>query len=221
MIQNIWRFKGTRLYKQERRAQAIVFYSDIVKKDLILDIGCAEGFITSHLSNAEFVVGLDISKDSILIAKTKVKGKNFDFILADAAALPVRQSCFDKILVSEVLEHLPKEKREFVCKEVLRVLKEKKKTIITVPYKEVIFYTTCIHCGKLTPHAGHLCSFDEEKLSKLLSDFSYVVSCWLPNVPKISLSKIFQYLPFRIWLSLNNLLGRKSKGSWIIVKCEK
>ena len=222
MIQNAWELSGSSLYQQERRAQAIVFYLNVKKCDLVLDIGCAEGFITSYLSDASFVVGLDRSRGSLLIAKKRVTQPNIDFILADATALPLRVSSFDKVIVPEVLEHLPKEKQGSLCREVEKVLKDNKVLIVTVPYEEHILYTYCIHCGKATPIWGHLCSFNEEKLVTLLSNcFSCDVCCFLPNVRLVSLSRIFQYLPFRIWLVLNNLLARINKGYWIILKCRK
>lgn len=222
MIQDIYELRGSSLRRQLRRAQAVVFYLDIATGDFILDVGCGEGFIANHLLRGSFVVGLDDSKGSLLIAKQKLKQSNLDFILADVAALPLKMNSFDKVTLLEVLEHLTEDKQRILCNEINKVLKDSGTLLISVPYKERISYTYCTHCGKQTPFWGHLCSFDEEKISNLLSNqYCLIVASHLPNVPLVSLSDIFQRLPVRIWLILNNLLGRIHQGYWLILKYKK
>lgn len=220
--QNIWKLNKSELHRQTRRAQTTAFYLEPTLADVILDVGCSEGFITSHFLKASFIIGLDASRDSLVIAKQKVKQSNVDFICADATALPLRTASFNKITMLEVLEHLPKEKQEKLCHEVDRVLKEKSILIISVPYKEQITYTRCLHGEKLTPLWGHLCSLDEEKVATLLPNhYSLTASCHLPNMAHLSLSKIFRRLQFRFWLILNNLLGKLRKGYWILLMYKK
>ena len=159
---------------------------------------------------------------SLLIAKQRVKHSNIDFIHADATKLPLRESSFNKATMLEVLEHLPKEAQKKVCQEVDKVLNKKGIVIISVPYKEKITYTRCVHCGKLTPSWGHLHSMDEEKVTNLLPNhYNLVATCCLPNVGLISLAGIFEHLPLRFWLLLNNLLGKVRKGYWIMLKYKK
>jgi ubiquinone/menaquinone biosynthesis C-methylase UbiE len=217
--QNIWELSGRARHRQERRAQVTAFYLRPKESDIILDVGCGEGFITSHFLKASFVVGLDLSKSSLKIAKQKLKANNVQFIRADATSIPLRESSVDKAVVLEVLEHLPIESQQRLCREIDRVLKKGGTLIITVPYKEQINYTRCIHCGKLTPLWGHLHSMDEGKVSELLPpNYALVSSCHFPNVEIVSTSAVFQHLSFRFWLFLNGLLGRIRKGYWVLLK---
>jgi ubiquinone/menaquinone biosynthesis C-methylase UbiE len=217
--QNIFELSGRDRHRQQRRAQVTVFYLNPQKEDVILDVGCAEGFVTSYFLKAGFVIGLELSENSLKIAKQKLGADNVQFIRADATAIPIRASSIDKITVLEVLEHLPIESQQRLCREIDRVLRRGGALIITVPYKEQITYTQCIHCGKLTPVWGHLHSMDEGKVSQLLpQNYALISSYHFPNVEIVSASTIFQHLPFRFWLLLNNLLGRIRKGYWILLQ---
>jgi ubiquinone/menaquinone biosynthesis C-methylase UbiE len=220
--QNFWVLRGREKNSQERRAQTIEFYLSIDDKDIILDVGCGEGFITSRFLKANYIVGLDISMDFLMLAKHKIGQSGIDFVCADATALPLRTASFDKIATLEVLEHLHKEEQELLSNEVNRVLRDQGLLVISVPYNEEIVYTRCIHCGELTPLWGHLHSLNEEKLTILLpTPYTLLEICHLPNLSSISLSKIFTHLPFRLWLVLNNLLGKVNIGRWIILKYRK
>lgn len=204
--------------RQKRRAQTIAFYLDSMSEDLILDLGCGEGFVISHFLDGRFVVGLDNSKDSLLTAKQKAKRSNIDFIHADIAALPLKTASFDKITLLEVLEHLPEENHRTLCGEIDRILKTGGTLMVSCPYKEQITYTD----GKPTSLWGHLCSIDEEKVTCLLPNYyTLISSVHLPNVELASLSRIFAPLPLKLWLILNNSLGKFRKGYWIILKYKK
>ena len=124
MNQNIWKLKGRLIHRQKRRAQATAFYLGITPEDFILDVGCGEGFVISHFLKAGYVVGVDTSISSLLIAKQKLHGLNVEFVCADACSLPFRNGVFNKITMLEVLEHLPKETQKKTCQEVDRILKK-------------------------------------------------------------------------------------------------
>jgi ubiquinone/menaquinone biosynthesis C-methylase UbiE len=220
--QNIWLLNKNAIHRQERRAQTTAFLLNPHVGDTILDIGCAEGFVTNNLAQASLVVGLDRSIGSLLIAKQKVKQTNIDFICADATSLPLKETAFNKATMLEVLEHLPKEAQKKACSQVDRVLKKGGLFVISVPYKEEITYRQRVHRGNPVPLWGHLHSMDEKNVTSLLpSRYALVASCHIPNVELISLATIFWHLPPRLWLIFNNLLGKIRKGYWILLKYKK
>lgn len=215
--QDIWSLDETSKRSQRRRAQTTISLLKPLPTDLILDIGCSEGFITSNLLSANFIVGFDSCRDSLLIAAKHLRQSNVSFVLGDAAFLPFKDAFFDKITLLEVLEHMPAARQRIVGGEADRVLKPKGTIVISVPYKETIIQTRCVHCGELTPLWGHLEPMDEQKVIFALPQ-NYVEKnqYHIINLQLISLSLVFEMLPFRLWLSLNNLLGRFRKGYWII-----
>jgi len=76
------------------------------------DIGCGEGYYVNRVAfirNDMFCIGADIAKSYLKKAKRKVyvRKSNIDFVLCDVENLPFRKHCFDIVLCSEVLEHVP------------------------------------------------------------------------------------------------------------------
>ena len=220
--QNIWSIKDSQKRSQERRAQTTRFLLNPRAEDMVLDIGCSEGFVTSKLLTARFVVGVDASREALLLASKRLRQSNIAFIYADAAFLPFRDGFFDKICLLEVLEHLPVEKQKRVCIQADSVLKQGGCLVISVPYKEKILKTKCVCCGESTPLWGHVESMDEHKVSSVLPH-SYIMQqkVHLINIVTLSQSPIAHRFPFRTWLALNNLLGRMYKGYWVMVKFKK
>jgi len=63
---------------------------------------------------------------------------------------------------------------------------------------------------------------DEEKVTSLLpTNYALVAICHLLDAELISLAAIFGRLPLRLWLILNNLLGKIRKGYWPLLKYKK
>lgn len=217
MAQNIWELKDSLIFRQKRRAQLVKRSLGQHTVRLVLDLGCAEGFATNFISQAsEFVVGLELDIDYLKMAKKKITAASF--INASIDYLPFRDNCVDAVCVLEVLEHLKDEQRDCGLKEVDRVLGPKGVLIISVPYKENIVHTRCVHCEKLTPLYGHLNSFDDNNITALVPrHFELVERYHLPNIAQISCNRILQALPVSIWLLLNNFLGLIRTGYWIVL----
>ncbi len=120
----------------KRRARRIIEKIDPKPKDKILDVGCGDGFYLHLLFNLKVknlkLVGVDIDKNALKSARKNLRGKKVKFIQADLLkGLPFKSGSFDKIIMSEVCEHLENDIKGL--KEVKRVLKKGGTLVITVP----------------------------------------------------------------------------------------
>lgn len=103
---NLW-------WHRKRLNYILSFLIGILKQPQITtfaDIGCAEGYYIKRvisIRNNLFCVGADIAHTYIKRAKTIVKNSNADFAVCIAENLPFKGNCFDIVLCTEVLEHVP------------------------------------------------------------------------------------------------------------------
>ena len=84
------------------------FVDNVSENDTVLDIGCGNGALTYDIAKkAKNVVGIDLSKKNISIAKKKHFRKNIKYIHGNALTeLPDEK--FNVIILSNVLEHINK-----------------------------------------------------------------------------------------------------------------
>lgn len=95
---------------------------------LTLDIGCSDGYYKPYIKN---YVGLDIA----LARLKKFTGRR---VWAVAEHLPFADKTFDRIFMSETLEHTWKRKQ--ILKDCHRILKDKGTLIISVPFGKHPFH---------------------------------------------------------------------------------
>lgn len=117
---------------EKKRVKTIIELAGVSNEDRIIDIGCGEGYLLSCLPRTKQVVGLDISKLALNKARELLKEKNYiGLFFGDAQELPFTNNSFDKIICSELLEHVPNPK--LVIKEMFRILIKSGRAVISVP----------------------------------------------------------------------------------------
>lgn len=113
--------------------------------DKFLDVGCGEGrhSIAAWLEAKVHVTGIDLCEKDLETARTRQKeseqylddpdssDRSIQFLQANALELPFEDNSFDKIICSEVLEHIPD--YQGVLKEIKRVLKPDGILAVSVP----------------------------------------------------------------------------------------
>ncbi len=88
----------------------------------VLDVGCGAGFLSNELGLAQLqVTGVDLSEESLIVARKYDSTKKVKYLSADAYQLPFENASFDVITAMDFLEHV--DRPEEVIKEFSRVLK--------------------------------------------------------------------------------------------------
>lgn len=123
----------------KRRVRVILEYLDIQAGDVVLDCGCGLGFYLMIVRElyACPLVGLDRGWPRLKKAQSELAGRAVGLTLGDVLRLPYADNSFDKIIFSEVLEHLPDDAA--ALNEVKRVLKPGGVVAITVPNQDYPF----------------------------------------------------------------------------------
>lgn len=114
------------------------------KGDMILDVGCGLGYFTDMISHtgAE-CLGIDLDDKCIKYCQSNMRG---EYRLVDINKLPFQDNYFDKVLCTEVLEHI--NHNGVVLDEIKRVIKNNGVIVVSVPCSEGIF-------GSLFKRIGH------------------------------------------------------------------
>ncbi|MCL2336977.1 MAG: glycosyltransferase [Firmicutes bacterium] len=102
------------IYMMEASRERIHWVCSQAKGETILDVGCSQGIVPILLAReGKYVKGIDISKESIIYANEALANEDdctrayVEFICVDFASYILADStCFDCIIMSEVLEHL-------------------------------------------------------------------------------------------------------------------
>jgi len=104
------------------------------KKDLdILEPGCGSGLMSAYLAEKNKITLLDLSENSLKIAKYNFNKKNVkgEFIRGDLLKMPFKNNTFDVVWNQGVLEHFKYPSR--AMKEMIRVTKRGGYVVIFIP----------------------------------------------------------------------------------------
>lgn len=98
-------------YAEEQAAKIEAALKDITirKDDLIMDAGCGTGILFHYVADmAESIVGLDISRRTLLHAKKRAKHfSNVHLIQADADNLPLLRGVFENVFAFTLIQNTP------------------------------------------------------------------------------------------------------------------
>ncbi len=121
-----------------RRARILLDYLDLRDGDRVLDCGCGFGVHLMQMGRLRRLdlVGVDMARDRLVHARRE--SVPAALANADSNRLPFRDECFDRVLMSEVLEHLEDDRRALA--EVRRVLKPGGILAISVPHARYPFW---------------------------------------------------------------------------------
>jgi ubiquinone/menaquinone biosynthesis C-methylase UbiE len=180
------------------------FFNRLKKEESVLEIGCAEGVMLQKASKYyKNGVGCDVAGQYLARARESKYDAPTSFVQCDAEYLPFEDERFDKILCTEVLEHLLTP--EVALREMRRVLKKQGEIIMTTPINNVI---NCIYCrlsksfskshdNDFMPSNGHISLYTSEGIEKLMRD------------SKLEIAKIFYY-GFLGYMMVNRFLDNHS-----------
>ncbi len=118
----------------KRRARRIIEEINPKEGEKILDLGCGTGYYLFLLSSLPVnldLTGLDHDKKALDEAKATLDNRKIKFVLGDSHILPFKDNSFDKVVASEVLEHLENDER--ALREIFRILKPNGIVVISAP----------------------------------------------------------------------------------------
>ncbi len=199
-----------------RLEQSIIAAVRPTRGENVLDVGCGSGWFLGALahSGVERLYGVDISRRQYLKGKKKGRAQGI-FVEGDAYDLPFGCESMNVVLMTEILEHLEEPLR--AVNEAARVLKKGGRLLVTVPWREKIRYTLCIHCNRKTPVNAHLHSFGPRLLEESLSGAGLQVvrvdSLLNKALILFRVHMLLAFLPGAVWRLIDRAAGVFS-GKW-------
>ena len=190
----------------------------LLKNKTVLDVGCSTGYFGKILKAANnYVVGIDISKSAIKIAK-----KNLDeayCVNIENELLPTKRK-FDLIILSEVIEHLFDP--ESTLKKVIRHLKKNGLIIITTPNISFLPNRISILFGKFEYQeqgmfdVGHIHFFNYYTLLNLLKKCDLKLTRENHIAFPLTLNFLVKYIPNIS--AYQFIIAAKKSSSWPKIK---
>lgn len=145
--------------------------------DVMLDAGCGEGRHSFEcIGRGARVLSMDMDMESIRKARytlhyMRESGQAHDdgrylVQIGDALNMPFRDETFDKVICSEVMEHVPDDRQ--ACRELARVLKTGGSIAITVPtfISEMVY--DALTYEYFTSPGGHIRKYIPRNLAAIM-----------------------------------------------------
>ncbi len=199
ITQTGWIVRKVQSLRLEKTRKAL----SLTGHETLLDVGCGSGNLLAGI-NAREIVGIDLSDYLLDQARARLKNQaNVKIVKANAETIPFPDKYFDRVVCSEVLEHV--KDVPAVLKEIHRVCKPGARLIITLPNEHLINITKKIvlQFGLKRWIAGHypmsdnmmdqwhLSEIETSDLEKLASPFFRLTSVRPIPIPLFAYHKLF------------------------------
>jgi len=117
--------------EQTAKIETVMESINMEKEGLVLDVGCGTGLLFEYVSHkAKAIVGLDISKETLLQAKKHAKkSANVHLILADSDNVPLKGDIFGHVFALTLIQNTPNPLK--TLNEIKRVSKENAVIVVT------------------------------------------------------------------------------------------
>ncbi len=150
--------------------------------DLVVELGAGTGRLTARVAQAaHFTLAVDFSIESLARSRQKCRAGNVGWVQADINRLPLRDEVADKILSSQVFEHLPgASMRNMAVDEAARILKTRGTFAISV-YRDSWYWRLFGPKEGYHPGGIYYCRLNSSEFEDMLSR-QFTLRRQLPNV---------------------------------------
>jgi ubiquinone/menaquinone biosynthesis C-methylase UbiE len=120
---------------ERRRVRAIIKMLGAQPGERVLEVGCGAGNVLECVPHGE-LVGIDLSDRMVRKAQRRLAGRGASVLKADAERLPFGSGSFQRLICTEVLEHV--EHPETVLDEMQRTATSDAIIVLSVPNEALI-----------------------------------------------------------------------------------
>ena len=120
---------------EQRRLACIRRFVDARSNQRILEVGCGGGHVLRLFPGCE-LTGVDVSGEMLAKARRKLKGYSARLLKGELHELNLPDAGFDKVICSEVLEHVVDP--EAVLTEIRRLVRPGGRVVVTVPNDHLV-----------------------------------------------------------------------------------
>lgn len=120
-----------------RRAKILLDYLEISNGDRIIDLGCGMGFYPMAMGRIRELWRVGFDYELFRLRQAQTENPSVNFVSGKVEDLPFSSGSFNKVLLSEVLEHLSDD--VYALKQIHRILKPGGILAISVPHMNYPF----------------------------------------------------------------------------------
>jgi len=147
---------------------------DVRSGQLLLDAGCGEGrHCVGAKGRGARVVGFDLDRTALRQAGVHLMGQPglAGFLGADARRLPFPDETFDRVICSEVMEHI--DDYQAVARELYRVVKSGGRLAVTIPTATSEWIYLALSDEYFESPGGHIRIFNPRALAQALVESGF------------------------------------------------